>query len=331
MEELLAEGKRFIDFLKKWMLPIAMAGGVSLSLALHFVPFLKPLENSVDSFSAEIQPTLICIMLFLQFIKVSPSDLSFHRWHAILLGIQAFLFAAMALFAVMTKGSEASILFESAMICFICPTAAAAGVITMRLGGDMAQTITYVILDNLMAALLIPCVIPFVNPVEGFNFFGSFLRILARVFSILILPSILAWGIRYFWKRLHAFLMRYVGWAFYVWGIALFFSLTLATKALIISGISYAIFIALGLISLVCCLIQFALGRRLGGKYYNHAVAITAGQSLGQKNSGFIVWLGFNFLTPVSSAAGGLYSIWQNIVNQYQLYQAAKRKAKTTV
>ena len=43
MEELLAEGKRFIDFLKKWMLPIAMAGGVSLSLALHLVPFLQPL------------------------------------------------------------------------------------------------------------------------------------------------------------------------------------------------------------------------------------------------------------------------------------------------
>lgn len=326
MDEIMETGKRLVDFLKKWMLPVAMGGGVTLSLVMHFVPFLRPFEAPVDAFSAQIQPLLICVMLFLQFIKVSPADLSFHRWHAVLLGIQAVLFAAMAAFAVMTRGSEASILFESAMICFICPTAAAAGVITMRLGGDMAQTITYVILDNLMAAILIPCVIPLVNPVDDFNFFGSFLRILARVFSILILPSMLAWAVRYFWKRLHGFLMRYVGWAFYVWGIALFFSLTLATKALIISGIGIAVIVALGVISLACCLLQFWIGRHFGGKY-NHSIAITAGQSLGQKNSGFIVWLGFNYLTPVSSAAGGLYSIWQNLVNQYQLYQAAKRKA----
>jgi BASS family bile acid:Na+ symporter len=211
------------------------------------------------------------------------------------------------------------------MICFICPTAAAAGVITMKLGGNMAQTITYVILDNCMAAVLIPLVIPLVNPAEDISFMESFLRILTRVFSILLLPSILAWMIRYTWKKLHNFLLKYVGWAFYFWGISLFLSLTLATKALIISGIHFTMIIALGAVSLFCCLLQFWIGRHVGGKYYGRPIAITAGQSLGQKNSGFIVWLGFNYLTPVSSVAGGLYSIWHNIVNQWQLTVEAKR------
>lgn len=36
---------------------------------------------------------------------------------------------------------------------------------------------------------------------------------------------------------------------------------------------------------------------------------ITAGQALGQKNSGFLIWLGYSYMTPVTSVAGGLYSI----------------------
>ena len=47
---------------------------------------------------------------------------------------------------------------------------------------------------------------------------------------------------------------------------------------------------------------------------------ITAGQALGQKNSGFLIWLGYSYMTPVTSVAGGLYSIWQNIINSLELY-----------
>ena len=64
---------------------------------------------------------------------------------------------------------------------------------------------------------------------------------------------------------------------------------------------------------MLCCFLQFFAGRRIG--------SITGGQTLGQKNTGFLIWLGYNYLTPVTSVAGGLYAIWQNLFNSWELYR----------
>lgn len=66
---------------------------------------------------------------------------------------------------------------------------------------------------------------------------------------------------------------------------------------------------------------QFYFGRRIGRRYGD---TITAGQSLGQKNTVLAIWMGYTFFTPVTAIAGGFYSIWHNLVNSYQLYRAAK-------
>lgn len=153
-----------------------------------------------------------------------------------------------------------------------------------------------------------------------------------RVFPLLVLPLLLAWAIRYTLKRLQRWLMRYTDWAFYFWGMSLAFSIYLATRALMNSGISVWTAIMIGVISLVCTIIQFAVGRLAGrkanGKTDRKAVKadeITAGQALGQKNSGFLIWLGYSYMTPVTSVAGGLYSIWQNIINSLELYEQSHR------
>ncbi|MBO4670906.1 MAG: hypothetical protein J5640_03590, partial [Bacteroidales bacterium] len=56
------------------------------------------------------------------------------------------------------------------------------------------------------------------------------------------------------------------------------------------------------------------------------ADSLTAGQALGQKNNGFLIWLGYNYLTPVTSVAGGLYAIWQNLFNSWELYRSGRDK-----
>ena len=52
---------------------------------------------------------------------------------------------------------------------------------------------------------------------------------------------------------------------------------------------------------------------------------ITSGQSLGQKNTVFAIWLGYTFMTPETAIVGGLYSIWHNIYNSWQLRNLTKR------
>lgn len=309
------------SFLKNWMLPIAMTTGAAVYLILHYVPSFS--ESGYMAVARKLQPVLVSIMLFLQLNVVAPTDLRFHRWHFELVLVQALLFAAFALMATAVSPGGGRILLECAMLCFICPTAAAAGVITSKIGGNLPGIMTYTVLSDTLASLLIPLMIPLVHPGIEISFLASFWAIIKRVFSILVLPCVLAWLIRYLLPGLQRWLAKYVGWAFYVWSVGLILALSLATGALVTSGIGVLVAFGIALVSLLCCLFQFWLGRRVA-RGYGHVESITAGQALGQKNTGFIIWLGLSYMTPVTSVAGGLYAVWHNLVNSYELYRSRK-------
>ena len=211
-----------------------------------------------------------------------------------------------------------NILSECAMLCFVCPTASACGVITSRIGGDLQQGMAYLLLCDIMSTLLIPATVPLVCPQEGVGYFSLLWIVTKRVFSMLVLPCALAWLIRYTLPGVQKWLARYTGWAFYVWGISLMLAMSLATRALRQSDASIWMAAFIALVALSCCLLQFYLGRKLT-EGYGRRVSVTAGQTLGQKNTGFLIWLGFNYMTPVTSVAGGLYAICQNLINSWEL------------
>ncbi len=327
---------KIVKFIKDWMLPLAIIIGIVSYLTLFFI---KPLSLSIEpwlsKFAKDVQPIFMATMLFLQFNTISPHDLRFRRWHFYVLAFQILTFAALTWLVTALPDGDARILAECTMLCFICPTAAAAGVITKKLGGSLSDTISYVVLINISAAIVLPIAIPIVNSEAGTSFIEGFLAICAKIFPLLVFPLLLAWLIRYTMKRLQRWLMRFTEWAFYFWGLALMFSIYLATESLMNSGISVWTAIMIGLVSLVCTLTQFSVGR-LAGKKANktndtgalHADETTAGQALGQKNSGFLIWLGYSYLTPVTSVAGGLYSIWQNVINSLELYEQSHRTGK---
>ncbi len=298
------------------MLPVAMVAGVSIYLLLHFVPALD--ESGYLGVARWLQPTLIGVMLFLQLNVVAPKDLRLHKWHFWLLAVQAVLFGALAIIAMQVPAGAGRILLECAMLCFICPTAAAAGVITAKIGGDLPGIMTYTVLADALACIVIPLMIPMVHPASDIPFWASFWAIVKKVFAILVLPCVLAWLIRYLLPRVQRWLERIVGWAFYVWGVGLVLAMSLATSALVTSGIGIWVALGIGAVSLACCLSQFALGRRIARRY-GRSESITAGQALGQKNTGFIIWLGLTYMTPVTSVAGGLYALWHNLVNAREL------------
>lgn len=309
------------NFLKNWMLPLAMTAGAAIYLILHYVPSFS--ELGYMAVARRLQPVLVSIMLFLQLNTVAPTDLKFHKWHFVLITVQALLFAIIAFIAAGIDSGGGRILLECAMLCFICPTAAAAGVITSRIGGSLPGIMTYTVLSDTLASLLIPLMIPMVHPAADIGFLASFWAIIKRVFSILVLPCVLAWFIRYCIPGLQRWLAKYVGWAFYVWSVGLVLAISLAAGALVTSGIGVLVALGIALVSLVCCLFQFWLGRRVA-RGYGRVESITAGQALGQKNTGFIIWLGLSYMTPVTSVAGGLYAVWHNLVNSYELYRSRK-------
>ncbi len=313
-------------FFKNWMLPIAMAAGALSYVGYHYCGFLHPAGPALAGFVSVIQPFLIFLMLFLTFCRIEPKEMRPHRWHMRLLAFQCLSFLVFAAGAMMIPANcDSRILLECAMICLICPTATAAAVVTGKLGGDMAGITTYTILINLTASIIIPITVPMVHPSEGISFITAFSLIVAKVFPLLILPCLLAWIVRYMLPKFHRFIIKFADLPFYIWGISLSLAIAMTVKTMYDTHLSPAYFAMIAAISLACCLVQFLCGKHIGKRF---GEKITAGQALGQKNTVFAIWMGYTFMTPVTSMAGGFYSLWHNAFNSWQLYRMRKRNGK---
>lgn len=308
------------------MLPAAIVLGISSYLVYHFVPALRPIGPACHAFAAEGQRWVIALLLFFQFVKVSPHDIKFCRWHLRALLIQVCCFLVLATVTAFTGQGAARIVLESAMLCLICPTASAAGVVTEKLGGRLNETVSYVVMINCVATLLIPLVIPIVRPSADMGFWAYVGHIALRVFPVLLLPCALAWIIRYTTHKLQRVLMRLSKYSFYIWGVGLTLAMVLSTRALVLSGLGIGPVACIVAVSVACCFVQFFLGHRIATRPASGSATdrITPGQALGQKNTGFLIWLGYSYMTPVTSVAGGLYAIWQNLFNSWELYKKGK-------
>lgn len=298
---------------------MAMVAGASIYVIYHFTPALAPLGQVLKGFVTEAQRLVIGVLLFFQFVKIAPRDLRFRRWHLYAILFQSLAFIGTAFLAVSAKNPDIRILLECAMLCLICPTASAAGVITERIGGKLSDTVTYLMTINVSATLLIPAIVPMVRPASDLEFWSFVLLLAGKIFPLLVFPCLLAWAIRYTLPKLQKKLLAISSYSFYVWGIGLTLAILLATKALIESHLSIDSIFCIVLVSMACTAVQFAVGRHFGGKDFKDR--LTAGQAMGQKNTGFLIWLGYSYLTPVTSIAGGLYAIWQNLFNSWELYQ----------
>lgn len=324
------------------MLPIAMTTGASVFLIYDAVPCLHRFGPVLSDIVGLLQPMFIFSMLFLTFCRIEPKDLKPHRWHWWLLLIQGGLFSILGVVAYLlisalsVERGDWVVLIECAMLCLICPTATAAAVVTRKLGGDVPGITTYIILINLLTAVLVPLIVPLVHPIAEIDFWTAFSMIMAKVFPMLILPCLAAWLVRYLFPKLHRWFLKFPDLAFYIWSLALCLAIAITTKSIMRSDMSLFMLMMMSLISLICCVLQFGLGRIVGGQYrprlYIPAVEergkavrkTTAGQALGQKNTIFAIWMAYTFMTPESSIVGGFYSIWHNIYNSWQLYRHSR-------
>lgn len=326
---------KIIRFIKEWFLVIGMTVGVLAYLAYDALPSIHAYGPVLHRVCKIVQPLLLFVMLFLSFCKVRPSELKPHRWQFWLLLIQSLSFIGIALLVCWADSSSGNVAafinnvrqpLEAAMLCLICPTATACAVMTGKLGGNVAEVVTYTIIINFAVAILIPLFVPLVHPDTAATFLDAFLKILYKVFPLLILPFIAAMAVRFLLPRLHSWLVSKSDLAFYIWGISLTLAITMSTREIMHSSNGLAVILETALASLLTCIFQFAAGRAIGRRY---GCEISASQALGQKNTVFAIWVGYTFLTPAVSVAGGFYSIWHNVYNSWQLHRHQKRSHQT--
>ena len=316
---------KFAKTFQDWMLPGAIVLGITIYLTYRHLDFFHPYGHILHPLTSDVQRLVIALLLFFHFVKISPHDLRLRRWHAGALAFQVLVFLALSGIVLLVHNGEVRLLLECALLCVICPTAAAAGVITEKLGGSIADTVSYLSMSNLAATFLIPMIIPVVRPSADLGFWAYVGHIALKVFPLLVLPGLLAWLIRYTMPGLQRKLMRFSRYTFYIWGVGLTLAMVLATRALVLSHLSAAAVAGVVLVSMAACALQFFTGRHISRE---RADSITAGQALGQKNTGFLIWLGYNYLNPATSVAGGLYAIWQNLFNSWELYRQSHKSDK---
>lgn len=303
-----------IRFIKNWALPIAMIlGTIGYQFFYRFFFLI---------------PYLLFAMLFLTFCKVSFRDLRFEPLHFWLLLIQ--LVGSVLSFVVLYPFSK--YLAETAMLCFIAPTAAAAAVVTGKLGGSVPCLTMYTLLSCLMTAILVPLFFPYIATLPPHidlqvdrSFIMSVLLIMRRIFPIIVLPLVLAWLIREFLPRLHTKLSNISGVSFYLWAISLTCVTAITVKSLVDSKSDTAIEWLSALVGLIICCIQFILGKTIGQHFGQR---ISGGQGLGQKNTSLVIWISQLYLNPISSLGPCSYVIWQNIINSWQLWKKRKSEIK---
>ena len=313
-------------FMKNWTLPLAMLAGVIGYFVFANFTFLEPTKPFMNGLISFLTPSLIFAQWVLTFCKIEPKELVPRVWHGWLLAIQAISCGIIALLLIFCPMDESyKEIFEAAMVCLICPTATAAAVITGKLGGSASSLTTYTLLSNILAAIAVPLIFPLVEPHTDVTFGIAFLKILSKVFPLLLAPFFIALLFRYYIPRLHKFLLKYHTSAFYLWAVALTIVMGQTTRSLVNSTADVTVEMLIAFAGLVTCCLQFYFGKRIGSAYNDR---ISAGQALGQKNTVLAIWMAVTYLNPLSSVGPGSYVVWQNIINSYQLWKKRKNEIK---
>lgn len=293
-------------YLEKYLLPIAMVVGIA------FHTQLAVLSPAI--------PSLLAMMLFITYCRVRWSDIRLTKFHYILLSIQ---YAGSALIYLAFHPFNET-LAQAAMICMLTATATSAPVVTGMLGGSIAVTAAYAIISNLSVAFIAPLFLSLVG-VNGdtISLGSSFWHIFRNVIPILVLPFLLALLLRKTAPRVHKKIQSAQIVSFYLWAVALTIVIGNITNYVRLQGDGhYRLEIIIGAVSLVICLLQFYFGRRIGRRF---GQTVAGGQSLGQKNTVLAIWLTQTYLNPLATLGPGMYVLWQNLVNSWQIWREQRK------
>lgn len=320
-----------IRFIKNWTLPCSIVMGAVTYFIFAFIPALGPASTFLSPIMARMLPVFMFLTLYVTFCKVNFRELKVKKWHFWVALAQLFLIIALVssiLFFHLTGNNL--ILLESILTCIIGPCAAAAAVVTQKLGGNLEEMTAYTLLDNLLCAVIIPVCFPLIAPGKDINFLSAFLLICNKVATVLILPMLLALITKHV-NQLHSFHHWVTGihdLGFYLWGCSLLIVTGTTMKNIIHAQTTTFFLINIAIVSLTLCMTQFLLGKLIG---YFFNSSINAGQALGQKNTPFAIWIACTYLNPLSSVGPGCYILWQNIINSFEIWQERRKSEKTEI
>lgn len=320
----MTQGK-IIRFIKNWTLLVALCVGCIVYLTFAYLPPLEPVGDFVGPKLVSLLPVVIFVMLYMTFCKIDMHNFRPRTWHFLLQFVRTGLSGLMVLIIVLFPHADpdTKVVLEGIFICVICPTAAAAAVVTEKLGGSIATMTVYMIIANCFTVVIIPAFFPLVERNANITFLMSAMMVLERVLRVLILPLILGLLTQRLLPRVVAWVKRVPNAPFYLWSFNLSIIMGLATQTLIHSPLHGWAMSLLIFLPLLVCILLFSIGKWVG-HFWGPQARIDAGQALGQKNNVVGIWLILHFLNPLVIIAPCAYVVWQNILNALQIWYKKK-------
>ena len=297
--------------IRSYILPIAIV----LGFLLH---------EYCAKFSVAV-PYLIFTILLLTFTAVDVRKLKFSPMFVWILLFQVVV--SISMFALLKGLGASPDLSEGVMMASLCPVAASVAVVSCMLGADRQTVTSFSIIGNLVISVVAPAYFTLIGVHPEMTFFASFLSILKRVGVVIGLPFFIALALQLWLPKANGFLSRYKGLSFYLWSVALLFTIGQTIDFIFLHGEGHwHVILWLAVASLLFCAVQFALGKWIGSKYGD---IIAGGQLLGQKNTAMGIWMANHYLHPLASVSMAFYAIFQNLFNSWQIWRHDRlKKAK---
>jgi BASS family bile acid:Na+ symporter len=287
--------------------------GKVLGLLLMIV--LGILFPQFHALSAYIQ-YLLMIMLFFAFLDIDIQPRSFQK--GVIWVVLANLAVAFSAYGILRPVDLNLAL--AAFITGIAPTAIAAPVIISFIQGQVEYVVGAVLLSNVVMSLVLPLTLPFlVGDIARISVW----QVLEPVLITMFVPLILARLSNLLPQKAQALIRQGKTFSFPLWLVALFIMCSKAADFLRHDvTASLASVLAIALISLVICILNFTVGGLLGGERFRQE----ASQSLGQKNNSFVIWIALTFINPLVAMGPTFYILYHNLYNSWQIYRFERRR-----
>jgi bile acid:Na+ symporter, BASS family len=284
-------------------------------LSLLLVMICGALLPQFQSFSFLVQ-YLLMGMLFFAFLDIDFNPKNFQKsilW--ILFANLAIAFLSYWLLSYFDRD-----LALAAFITAIAPTAISSPVIISFIEGQVEYVAASVLITNISIALVVPFALPALAqtsaPISAW-------QVLQPVLITMFVPLVLARVVSHLPQAPQAMIRTGKRYSFTLWLLNLFIICAKAADFMRTenSG-SIGMLLRIGLVSLVICVINFALGAFIGGRHYWQE----SSQALGQKNNTFVIWLALTFINPLIAMGPTFYVLYHNLYNSWQIYLFEKRR-----
>ena len=270
-----------------------------------------------DNYAGNFVPWLIMTMLLFSFIDVK-FDKSSTGWSHVRIPVFMVVLAIAAYFIV-KKITENENFAAMAFLIAMSPTANAAPVITGLLGRREDYVTVSVVSTNLFTAFALA---PLVALVIGNAIQIDTFSLAWKTFLIIGSPFCAAMFFRKYVPAVADFIRRWKFLSFYLWMVMLF-TVCAQSSAYISRQENLSLVILAEIFSLAAslCAVNFGAGYFLGETHFRRECS----QSVGQKNTMLMLWVGLAFFNPIVALGPTFYVVCHNLWNSWQLRKADKR------